>query len=410
MSFTYLNIGKRMPICTRNTGRYLVIFLIIFTTTGCFQTRHLSYNASCDLYTYKDVPLRLPSWRLVSHQNIDTFLMQAQTHFLMQQRMRENDLWISPSDQQLVKLYDSLVYCIQDTNYQQALVYVKKLSDSYPGMKYFSDIHFVQGLAYTRLGNRDSAKAALTRFIDYAGQKYPGQFRGWYRSPNAQEQFCRERIAANIFLQNDTLPTVIFQRISPKFYYQSFSPGYGFNRDDFRPNTRWIFAGIGWETIAEQHFFQTSVTYVPHERLGISTGMRLNKNVQMVSIGLPWQIAWAENRRWGIKGTPMIFLTHNKITKHYRLIPATGLSIGYHFHPRYYVGLSIGIPFHVPSEWQPYFETYSWSISANAHLIKNLSATIIFQSHAIVTGITINNTILGYNWQEKQVYLRLQIF
>ncbi|MGC8803179.1 MAG: hypothetical protein ACP5PS_05340 [Bacteroidales bacterium] len=379
--------------------------------TGCFQTRHLSYSGTCDMYYYKGIPLRLPDGRIVTSHNIDTFLMMAQVNYLLQSRMTENDLWISRSDQLLVKLYDSAMMSISNENYVQTLDITHKLCHSYANMSYFSDIHFVQGYAWQKLGMHDSARVAFIRFLNYAGSKYPGRFRGLSRKPEAIQQFCDERRAAMNFLHNDTLLPINFPRIAPNYYFQSLSPGYGYNPDDFKPNTRWIFSGIGWETMAGQQFFQTNILYVPHNRLGVATGINLNKNIQLFYVGFPWQTAWAKNRRWGLKITPIIYLAHNNFTGSYRMIPVAGLSIGYHVLPRYYIGFRTGIPHKIPAEWQPYFNQKQWSISANAHLIKNLSITLTLLSlHDIITGIMVNNTILGYNWRAKQLFLSLQIF
>lgn len=409
----YLNTNiEKSSIASFNTaGKCLIFMLIMFSLSGCFQTRHLSYNAHCDIYCYKDVPLRLPDRRVVTSHNIDTFLMQAQVNYLLQSQLAENDQWISSSDQLLVRLYDSAMMSICKLNYPQALEYTNQLSHSDARMPYFSDIHFVQGYAWQKLGKTDSARVAFSRFLSYAGSKYPARFRGLSRKPEAMEQFCNERRTAMSFLNNDTLLTVNFQRISPNFYYQSFSPGYGYNPDDFKPNTRWIFSGIGWETLAGQHFFQSNIVYVPHDRWGVAAGINFNKNIQLFYVGLPWQAARATNQRWGLKITPYVYLAHNDLTGAYQMVPVAGLSIGYHVLPRYYLGIRAGLPLNIPAEWKPYFNEKQWSISANAHLIKNLSITLtLLQSHAIVTGIMVNNTILGYNWKERQAYLSLQIF
>jgi len=400
----------RTVACFKRAGRYIICAGIILYTSACFRTRHLAYHESCNLYTYRNVPLRLPDRRLVTIANIDTFLMQAQTNYLMQGRMKENDLSISRSDHILVSQYDSVVMAMESKNYAQAIASGEKLKNMYRAVEFYSDISFLQGYAWASLGNRDSARVAFEKFLNYAGQKYPSRFRGLSRTLAARDQYCRERSAAVGYLYHDTLPSLIFQRIAPVFYYQSFSPGYGYNPDDFQTDARWIFSGVGWEYVADQSLFQANTVYMLHPRLGLSTGIRFNQHVQLLCAALPWQATWATNRRWGVKLTPLLFFAHSNHTDRYRLIPMAGMSVGYHFHPRYYAGFSAGFPFVHPDEWQPYFESFQWRVSLNAHIVKNLSASVAYSPHTVVTGITVSNTLLGYDWGSRRVVLILQIF
>ncbi|MCX7985774.1 MAG: hypothetical protein N2662_02410 [Bacteroidales bacterium] len=388
-----------------------IIIFILLLNSGCFQTRHLAYNEKCDLYTYKGIPLRLPNRNTVNSKNIDTFLMQAQKYSLMQSGMSENDYWISSFDKMLVLSYDSILFFLQNGDYSQAIENIRKLCKVYPDMNYFSDINFCSGYAWAMEGQVDSAKKAFTHFLTYSGQKYPGRFRGFNSTYDSKLVFCNERLVARKYLSTDSLTDFHFSRIAPQFYFQSMSWGYVFNPEDYNLNTRIVFSGIGWTNVAEHKLFQTQFMYLLNKRLGIAAGLKTSRHIQMLSLSSPFQFAWATNRRWGIKLTPILFLAYNnQYASPIKLIPVAGFSAAYHFNSRYYAGFGLGLPINLSPEWKPFFDNERWNISINAHLIKTISASLIFQPHTIATGITFSNSILGYNWNKKLFFLSLLIF
>jgi hypothetical protein len=139
-------------------------------------------------------------------------------------------------------------------------------------------------------------------------------------------------------------------------------------------------------------------------------GVKFNKSVQIISISFPWQLIWAKDKRWGVKLTPAFFGARKSTPENYRIISAVGLSLGYHLNTRYYIGMSGSLFFNTGQVWHPYFDSQQWNIQLAAHLVKRISATIVVQPHAFITGISLNQTVLGYDWNDKRVYFSLQIF
>ncbi len=388
-----------------SNGRH--IFLFCFVLTSCFNTKYLSYHEECNLYEYKNEPLRLPDKRLVTSSNIDTFLINGKINYLIFLNTKEKNYFIKPQDHVLVNSYNQIITSLNEKKYEESSHLCQNILNQYPSLFYFSDVNFLKGYAWAQMGKKDSAQKYLQFFLQYSEKKYPDNFWG-HNDIIARQNYCMERVLAYQFLQTDSIFITNFQNIFPKYYFQSFSPGYVYNPQDYRFGRKFYYFFSLYENWHNNHLYGINVSYLFHKKVAITASLRMNKNMQLYNVFLPWEILGAKNNRWGIKLTPVVnFL---KISENNYFATSTGISASYHFNIRYYISGGILPPALVQINKSPYFNTQIWYVLIGAHLWKNISLASMYKNKDIITGVLINNLIIGHQWQKNQFYIGLVFF
>ncbi len=373
-----------------------------------FKVSHLTYDSSCKLYRYKGEVLRFQDSSIVTLKNIDTFLFQASSDpLIILKQPKDNDIFIKADDFRLVNEYNAIIEHYNSNQIDKAISNGLQLKNKQPELFLFTDIDFIIGKAYLEKNKIDSATYYFQQFSRYSGQKYSNRFRG-NQNENAIKQYSIQR---NLALNQhyDSIKKFPLTPIKPKFYFESFSPGYVINVEDFKRKQKILFY-----IVLNNQYIGGGLNFLVSSNLAFYSQIATNNNYLWFSMNIPYQLYKSPNHRWGIKlstgNTWQYFYDNQKL----KLFPMISVSSSYHLNHRYYVSAGYVYNFNNTSSYDKdirsiYTKTY-WYSYMHMHLLKGISARLGFMEMKPVAGITVSGIFIGYNWYTQLFQIGFQGF
>jgi hypothetical protein len=339
---------------------------------------------------------------LVTPFNLDTFLLSLSQNPYFEATLQEKESLISSKDLDLTKEYSEIINLLNISDYSKAIQQCQQMLHKDNSLNYFSNINFLKAYAWNGMGNKDSTNIYCKKFLNYSGKQYPAYF---HQTEEGEGKLCEERNLAIHYLSSDSIPPLTFNAIRPKYYYQSFSSGYAINKEDFRPDQKIDWSVSLFENLNSKNFYGIGINYLFRKKAAICAMLKYHSNIQIATVYVPYQLYLSENQRIGIKISTGTHFLNNSYNSSQNIVAFTTISAGYHITSPIYIGGSYTYYFNMPRECKAYLQPYSWKISINMHLIKNISAEVAIQSKELLTGFSIKDVFIGYNWSINQFYL-----
>lgn len=279
----------------------------------------IRYNENKGLYEYPVSNFNAITLRNEFQQVVDTtnYLQFREELSALKERYPykkriENSSLLKKDDYELALRYGQVNQLILEGNYQQSIDWARQLLDLSSGINKYSDVNFLKGYAFEKLGMEDSAKIMYGDFLKYSSQKLPARFHGYRDFDMKDHLFIEERNHANNYrLGKDQTEEIDFHPIKPKYYYGSIQPGYTLNSEDLGKKSRGIFMLVFGSDIANEFTGGFQYYYKANDWLNINPRYAASGNMKEFSMGLPMQIHKSENNRFGLKLTP--FISHISI-------------------------------------------------------------------------------------------------
>lgn len=282
--------------------------------TGCvtLKPERIVLNREKGIYEYQlnsrnAIPLRDKTQQLVDTANYIQFrqeLADIKYRYPFKKRM-ENEVVLRQSDMQLARQYEQINRLMQQGDYRQSVAQLDSLPSLYPGIDKYSDVAYLKAVALERLGQADSARSSYEHFLKYSGQKFSARFRG-YRDRDVKDRlYAAERKQATLYLeQGQNTAPVEFTPITPQYYYGSFQPGFGLNREDLNKNTPGLLMLYFGSDFNNDFASGLQYYYKINDRFSINPRFSTSGDVTEFSLAVPVQLYQSPDNRFGFKFTP----------------------------------------------------------------------------------------------------------
>ena len=306
----------KSKINPKNTVCAMILFaLIALIGNGCktLKVNRIIYNEEKQYYEYpvaanQVVPLRNNHGELVSRNNYNFFLVELELmkyRYPFDKRLEQANL-LKESDYEIAAIYAEAAQAIKDGQFELAANKIDTIRTIYPDALKFSDGAFIEGYAYERMGKEQEAHLKFNEFINYSSRKYPERFRGYKYADNKDSMLIQQRIYATGFLTGNKQNSegTFFEPIVPKYYYNNLQPGFNFNDEGLKENSK----GIYFLTVGT-NFTNTFALGVQYYRninklFDINPGYFTSGDMRAISMAVPIQVYKTENNRFGLKFSP----------------------------------------------------------------------------------------------------------
>jgi len=408
---------------------FLILVLSCLMLISCnskLKISKIKYDESNGFYNYlfkgEVLPLRNKNGELINKSNYGSFLdsINKSNNVYDIKALRENDLFISQADEDLVNLYSGLIHSLSLKEFSAARFFSSEILGAYPDAGKYTDVNFLEGQMWELFQNSDSARFYYSRFLKFSAGRYSRRFRGYFYNDSIERCFTNERNYALNYLDGKSRDTILqcLIKIEPRYYYESFSPGYLENKEDFKKNQRFIpvlnynlppfekaFLGLGLFTLLNENY----AFYAEANRYkGITDGQ----------LALPVEVYKTENNRFGINASPVFYYQIADNAEDYpdRIFFNYGASIStsYHLNHNFYLGISyLYYYYNKAHPKSSNFFTYNENqidISMYYQIIKGMSLkTGIINDHPVI-GLTFVGNIIWYDFKSASFGLTFNVY
>jgi hypothetical protein len=413
----------------------LVALLTVFSACSTLNPAKINYNQEKQIYEYPIPPmapvaLRTDSGKLVTNENYTEFVAQLSRRNFRYPLDQRIEIANSLKDEDLIVagIYAETADKIRNGDYSGAKDAANRLRMVYPPSVKFTDIAFLEGYAYEKSGDIHKADEKYEEFLSYSSQKYSERFRGYLYADKNDELWKEQRRYAAAFPENkmENQNTDFIQPLHPKYYRLNLQPGYTLSDDGLEEHKRGIIslsAGRDFDgDIALGAQYYRNLT----KGFDINPVFSISKNLVEFNLALPLQIYKAENNRFGLKLSP--FVNYMFIKNYDSVYPDNSLkqsvfnfgakaSAGYYFVQK----LSLGAYYtwHYYNENNPMTLTAKsvnvwwnneYDISLYYNLIKGLSLKSGIKSGNWVAGFYMTGWEVSYDFQDKAIIVRTELY
>lgn len=275
----------------------LIFMCLLFSCSKVYVSK-LQYDEANGYYRYPVngwmTPVRNDTGALITKANVKDFLLMlnARNFNYNKEKIEEQDIFISATDDELVNLYSGIINSIEQENREAAKFFIAEFEKKFTDPEKFTDIDYLKGKYWEIAQNSDSAKYYFTRFLDYSGSKYSKLFRGYAIDNEVDNCFTSERNYATSYCKGEIIypPVCCIEIIKPKFYYQSFSQGYVVNREDFGSNTTYLPGfNFGYNKL-EGNYFGIGMSKIFTENWLVHLALTTSDHNNDVLLALPYQV------------------------------------------------------------------------------------------------------------------------
>ena len=407
--------------------------LLILLLSACGRKLNISklkLDKQNNFYTYKrygvDLAVRNPDNTLVTQENLENFLRITDScnyRYDMNQ-ISEFDYLVNREEATLVNLYSGIIVSLNLRNRIAAFYFLNEFKKLMPQYYKYSDVEFLEGKSWELDNNIDSAKNSYAHFLKFSSGKYSAHFRGYTLNDSSKIAFSNERKYAIAYLthnQKNTINTEL-KAITPKYYYQSFSPGYVVNREDIGFRSFFLpgFSLMG--STAQITYWGLNTTLLFNEQFVLYLAGSWSDFQRDYLISAPYQLYKSVNNRFGIKTTPMLYANIFRKTDHNPNITGPyvnfglGISAGYQLNHKFSIGFSyLGFFYNqyyhrkIENTDNEIYLNNEYDISIYYQLLKSISLKAGIDNGNVVTGIVFTGSFLGYNSQNKGVSYKFTI-
>lgn len=395
--------------------RSLAFILLAFLLTGCATMRpdKIRYNENKGLYEYPITNFNIITLRNEFHQVVDSSnygpfreeLSALKNRYPYKERI-ENSSSLKKDDYELALRYGKVNQLIHDGDYQRSIDQASQLLELSPGINKYSDVNFLKGYAFEKLGMEDSAKIMYGHFLKHSSQKLPAKFHGYRDFDVNDSMFIAERNhAKNYRLGENQTGKISFHPIKPKYYYGSIQPGYTLNPEDLSKKSRGLLMLLFGKDISDEFLRGFQYYYKVNDWLNINPRFAYSENMKEFSMAFPLQIFKSEDNRFGLKLTPFISHTSiDSITFNDKKYPAdesflnygARISAGYYLAP--HLALGAYYQYHYYNEENKYIN-YQTQIEVWMH--NELDVSLYYNIHkgcSLKAGVKNSDLVAGFFW------------
>jgi hypothetical protein len=409
----------------------ILFVLLILAMVSCSHKMNIAklrLDKQNNFYTYKfrgsNFAVRNPNNTLVTPNNLKNFLItldSCEYKYIIDQVL-ENDYYISSNDATLVNLYSGIVTSLNIKNPDAAFYFLNEFKKNMPEFYKYTDIDFLEGRAWELKHNNDSAKFYYNLFLQYSSSKYSSLFRGYTYNDSVKAEFTRERQFAASFQDNKAnFSEIKLEPIFPKYYYQSFNPGYVVNREDIGFNNLVLpgFSLMGSTT--EITYWGLNATVIFNEKNVLYLAVSSSDFQRDYLISAPYQLFKTKNNRFGIKITPMLYMNTfrktdiNELTGSF-INAGAGISVGYQLTHNFSAGISyLGFFYNqyykhkVENTNNEIYLNNEFEMSIFYQLMKSINAKIGISNGNLVAGLVFTGSFLGYDSQNRGISYKFSV-
>lgn len=402
-----------------------LIALLAFSCIPKLKVKRVHFDENAGFYVYKHrnsiVALRFPNDQLVFRDSMNLFLVTVANNNMRYNAdyKSENTLFFFKEEKSMLDLYNAIQASVENKSVLQGLTLVNEFENLYPAAFKYTDLDFLRAQLWEQLNNKDSAQFYYKRFLQFSEKKYSGFFRGYENDEISRDCYIGERKYAQRYLSGSEqkgIPVKCTADITPKYYFQSFSQGFVLNRDDFGPLKKSNF-GLGLEYNDEQKLsVGLSNTWLTNENYTFKTSFSYSKNLFHILLSGSYQLYKAKDNSFGVKLIPSInFIQFNNQDsilsgKNY-INPGLGVSIGYRFNQRWYIGASYSSylfnQYTYKDLKKDYYLENNYDISIYYQLMKGISFKAGIESGYPVIGFGFIGSNLAYFFKNKGFGVRI---
>jgi hypothetical protein len=368
------------------------------------------------------IPLRNNKGELIDKNNYSSFLdsIIKFNNIYDIKSTKENDLLISRTDNDLVNLYSGIIQSLTLKEFSAAKFFSSELLREYPDAEKFTDVSFLEGQMWELVPNYDSARYYYSRFLKFSAGKFSKRFRGYIYNDSAEHCFTRERIYSLRFVEgqsNEPIQSCLI-KIEPRYYFESFSPGFLANREDFSrhdrfipvvnfniPPLRTVFLGIGLLALLD-------------DKYALYGEVNRYKDFTNGQIAFPIEAYKAESNRFGINVSPVFYYQVADNVEDYsnRLFVNIGgsISTSYRFNHKLYYGISyLYYVFNNNHKKRSIFFTHNenqFDLSIYYQIIKGMSLKAGMVNDHPVIGLTYVGNLFWYDFKSTSVGLTFNVY
>jgi hypothetical protein len=385
----------------------------------------MQYNQVEDIYRYPvngwRPALRNENGELINKSNRDSFILEliSKNMYYPKSELEEKDEIISSRDAELVDLYSGIANSLKTQNVAGTNFFMNEFAQKFADAEKHTDFDFLKAQYWEMVAHKDSAKYYYNRFLKFSESKFSRRFRGYALSDTSSACFMEERNYAAKFIDNQPAQSTsnCYNILKPKYYYQSFSPGFVINREDYGPKTRY-FPGINFGYDTKSTFYGIGISRIWSENFLLHVATSISDFQNDVLISAPYQLYKSTNCRLGIKLSPIVYYRHvnkgetNMPLKADYVNGGFGLSTSYHINAKLYMGISYQYFYYnqynhlilnstVNDAAQEVYQENILDVSIYYQLIKGISLKIGTMNQYPSLGLNIDDTFIGYNFKDK---------
>ena len=295
--------------------KLIIVVSIVIGFCSCAKVNYnnLKYDENLEIYKYtinqnNSVFLRNGSDQLLDKNNIDSFYAESDKKGFKPtfKKSIENDKLLKFSDLEISKLYSEINKHIESKEFDSALIKLNQLEAIYPDIEKFSDFLFLKAITYEQIDSLNKAKTIYADFLNYSSGKYSAKFRG-YRDLDIndsiwalQRKYARGKLADSA---TDNY-SIFLSDLTPKYYFNSFQPGFLINPEDFSRGTKWhTMLAFGWDS-SDRFALGIQLYRKLKSNLDLNVGAMTSGNTKGLGVAVPIQVYKSTNDRFGIKLSP----------------------------------------------------------------------------------------------------------
>lgn len=427
---------KRKEIPSTHYKTFVIpLFAVLMSSCATFKPNLIHYNEEKGLYEYGATPessilLRNRNNELISKPNYEEFMnqLEADDNKYRNGKLVENANSLKSTDHEIASLYSEAVDAINSHQFEEVPAKVDELVSLYPDALYFSDCSFLSAFALEKLDQQSAAKEKYREYLTYSSGKFTERFRGYRDSDPKDSIWLRQRIYAKNYLsgEKDEVNESFFKPFIPKYYYNSFHPGYSVNPEDLSEKAKHVIMLVLAEDFSGNGAFGIQYYHPLNKYFDINPRYLSSEGVHEAGLAVPIKLYKSENNALAFKLSP--FLTYSSIkevsvggtafqTDDYMFDYGVKASAGYYFAPKLSLGASYihhrynkNNKFLMDTQdieiW--YFNEYD--ISFYYDLFKGFSLKSGIKAGDLVAGIYWSGWEISYNFNQSGLVFRIDMF
>jgi len=406
----------------------VLLLVLVFSSCNTLNPDKLFYNDYKERFelitSYGKIPVRTENLQLVDSFNYEELIhemYESGYKYPFESRQENVDIILN-SDKKISDLYNAINEDIKSEKYNNIFEKSVKLRAFYKNIDLYSDIDFLEGYSFAKLGLDSIAVKRFMTFLDFSEKKYSLKFRGYELADTNDILFVNQRnYAKSYILGEDCDEYDFFKPIPFKYYYNLYQPGFSIAEVLYQTRKPLINFVLGTDYNNEL-LYGLQYSHPVNEKTflyfqGINSPSRTS-----FKAGLPRQLFKTGNNRAGIKINPEISYSNFrtdfgsssnsqnffnfglKISAGYFLSPT--LSLGGYYQYYYYNQSS---PFNGSNNYL-YWNENEMDISLYLSMIKNISFKAGYKNTGPVVGLFLSGMELSYNLKTNEFYIRTDIF
>ncbi|MDP4278641.1 MAG: hypothetical protein Q8914_13535, partial [Bacteroidota bacterium] len=332
---------------------------------------------------------------------------------------------LSSSDWELAACFNNIHKALTDHQYNTVFADARHIRTIYPEADLYSNLSFLEGYAFERLGLPDQAIHSYTFYLTHSTGTFSKRQRGYDQADAGDSLLMLQRTHAKKFVSTRAEDSTLrFSPIPPKLYTDPYQPGFSLTGTRLTdPATHFPFL-IGKDLSGKLSY--GGQLFIPFNRKSLLYAQTLfSKDMARLTVGFPMQLVQSSDLRVGVKVTPFISYAEidNLTTSKGRFEVDQGyadfgarLSAGYYLQPNLALGAYYQYDYHHSGNK---FRTRSgveiWDenevdLSVYYNLVEGISLKMGIKNKDAVIGLFLSGWELSYSLNHHDIIIRTNLF